>query len=109
MHHLFRRLTLNRIGAGLFVVGFVLLFVGLISVLASWASEGSTSVRFAGMSGPQSLLLGLAGLVLSAIVFGLAIIDERLLRIEAKLDSLGKSSGSEHQSAVYRDQNRGPA
>src|SRR5690349_9353258 len=99
MNHVFRHMTLNRIGTGLFFVGLVLLLVGLLGVLASWGSEGSTSFRFSGLSGSQSLLLGLASLVLSAIVFGLAIINERLARIEAKLDSLGKSSGSENQPA----------
>ena len=96
MHHVFRHLTLNRIGAGLFFMGLVLLLVGLISILASWGSQGSMSIGFSGLSGPQSLLLGLAGLVLSAIVFGLAIVNERLLGIEANLDSLRKTSGSEN-------------
>ena len=99
MHHVFRHLTLNRIGAGLYFMGLVLLLVGLISILASWGSQGSMSIGFSGLSGPQSLLLGLAGLVLSAIVFGLAIVNERLVRIEAKLDSLGKSSRSEDRLA----------
>jgi hypothetical protein len=80
-------------------MGLVLLLSGLIAALTSWGSQGSTSVRFSGLSGPQSLLLGLASLVLSAIVFGLAIVNERLVRIEAKLDSLRKSSGSENQPA----------
>jgi hypothetical protein len=80
-------------------MGLVLLLGGLIGVLISWGSQGSTSVRFSGLNESQSLLLGLASLVLSAIIFGLAIVNERLVRIEAKLDSLGKSSESENQSA----------
>jgi hypothetical protein len=99
MHHIFRHLTLNRIGAGLFLIGLALLLGGLIGGLVSWGSQSSTSVSFSGLSGPQSLLLGLASLALSAIVFGLAIVNERLVRIEAKLDSLGKSSGSEDHPA----------
>jgi hypothetical protein len=96
MHRLLRRLTLNHLGAGLFFTSLVLLIVGLISVLASWWSQSSTSVRFIELSGPQSLLLGLASLVFSAIVFGLAVISERLTRIESKLDSLQRSSVSEN-------------
>jgi hypothetical protein len=99
MHQIFRHLTLNRIGAGLFLIGLVLLLGGLIGGLASWGTQGSTSISFNGLSGPQTLLLGLASLALSAIVFGLAIANERLVRIEAKLDSLGKNSGSEHHPA----------
>ncbi len=47
----------------------------------------------------QDLLLGVAGLMLSVIVFSLANVNERLVRIEAKLDSQGKSMGSENQRA----------
>ncbi len=97
MHRILRRLTLNHLGAGLFFTSLVLLAVGLISILASWGSEDSMSVRFIELSGPQSLLLGLASLVFSAIVFGLAGINERLTRIEAKLDSLRKNSVSANQ------------
>jgi hypothetical protein len=92
MHHVFRYLTLNRIGAGLFLMALALLLIGLIRDLASLWSQGSTSVRFHGLSEPQPLLLGLACLVLSSIVFSLANINQRLARIEAKLDSLGKRS-----------------
>jgi hypothetical protein len=99
MLRIFRHLTLNRIGAGLFLIGLALLLGGLIAGLASWGSQGSTSISFSGLSGPQSLLLGLASLALSAIVFGLAIVNERLVRIEAKLDSLGRSSGSDDRPA----------
>jgi hypothetical protein len=102
MHRVFRRLTLNRIGAALFVGGVVLLLVGLVSVFASWASQGSMLIKFSGLSGPQSLLLGLASLVLSAIVFGLAIVSERLARVEAKLDALGKSLTAAEQPAEHR-------
>ena len=97
MHHVFRHLTLNHLGGGLFFTGLVLLVVGLISVLGSWVSQYSASVRFVELSGPQSLLLGLASLVLSAIVFGLASINERQTRIEAKLNSLGQGWGSENR------------
>jgi len=102
MHRLFRHLTLNYIGAGLFVVGFLLLLGGLVSIVASWGSDGSMSIRICGLSGPQSLLAGLAGLLLSSIIFGLAVINERLARIEAKLDSLGKSPGAESQATEYQ-------
>jgi hypothetical protein len=97
MHHIFRRLTLNHLGVGLFFTGLVLLVVGLISLVGSWGSQYSMSVRIVELSGPQSLLLGLASLVLSAIVFGLAIINERQTRIEDKLNSLGKDWGSENR------------
>jgi hypothetical protein len=80
-------------------MALVLLLVGLIGALASWWTPGSTSVRSNGLSGPQSLLLGLASLVLSSIVFSLANINQRLARIEAKLDSLGRRSGPENQPA----------
>jgi hypothetical protein len=100
MHHIFRHLTLSHLGVGLFFTGLVLLVVGVITFLDSWGSQYSTSVRFVELSGPQSLLLGLAGLVLSAIVFGLASINERLTRIDAKLNSLGKSSGSDNRPTV---------
>jgi hypothetical protein len=96
MHYLLRRLTLNHLGAGLFFTSLVLIVVGMISILASWGSQDSMSVRFIELSGPQSLLLGLASLVFSAIVFGLASISERLTRIEAKLDALRKSSVPEN-------------
>ncbi len=102
MHQVFRHLTLNRIGAGLCVVGLVLFLGGITSVLASWGSAGSTSIRICGLSGPQSLLAGLAGLVLSAIIFGLAIVNERLARIEARLESMGKNSGAENQATEYQ-------
>jgi hypothetical protein len=102
MHRVFRRLTLNRIGAALFVGGVILLLTGLVSVLASWMSQASASIHFGGLSGPHCLLLGLAGLVLSALVFGLAIVNERLARVEAKLDALGESLASEKQPAGFR-------
>ena len=93
MHRFFRFLTLSRIGAVLFLAAAILLTIGILGALASWGSEGSMSVRFNGMNEFQTLLLGFAFLVCSAIVFGLAIINERLVRIEAKLDSLGKQPG----------------
>ena len=99
MHHVFRYLTLNRIGIGLFLMSLYLLFGCIIGFLVRSVSEGSTTVKFSGLNESQSLLLGLASLVLSAIIFGLAIVIERLVRIEAKLDSLRKSSGSENQPA----------
>jgi len=99
MQHFFRHLTLNRIGAGLFLMSLYLLFGSIIEVLVRSVSQGSTTVKFSGLNESQSLLLGLAGLVLSAIVFGLAIVNDRLVRIEAKLDSLRQSSGSENQPA----------
>jgi hypothetical protein len=97
MHYIFRHLTLNHLGVGLFFTGLVLLVVGLSRVLDSWGSHYSTSVRFIELNGPQSLLLGLASLVFSAIVFGLAIMNERLTRIEAELNSRGKGSGWENR------------
>ena len=93
MHRLFRFLTLSRIGAVLFLAAVVLLTIGILGVLASWGSEGSMSVRFNGLSESQTLLLGFAFLVCSAIVCDLAIINLHLVRIEAKLDSLGKRPG----------------
>ena len=99
MHHVFRYLTLSRIGIGLFLTSLYLLFGSIIGFLVRSVSEGSTTVKFSGLNESQSLLLGLASLVLSAIIFGLAIVIERLVRIEAKLDSLRKSSGSENQPA----------
>jgi hypothetical protein len=102
MHRVFRLLTLNRIGAALFVGGVILLLTGLVSVLASMMSQDSVSIHFGGLSGPQCLLLGLAGLVHSALVFGLAIVNERLARVEAKLDALGEGLASEKQPAGFR-------
>jgi hypothetical protein len=77
-----------------------LLLGSMTGFLVRSVSQGSTTVKFSGLNESQSLLLGLASLVLSAIVFGLAIVNERLVRIEAKLDSLRQSSGSENQPAA---------
>ena len=99
MHHVFRYLTLNRIGIGLFLMSLYLLFGIIIEFFVRSVSQGSTTVKFSGLNESQSLLLGLACLVLSSIVFSLADINQRLARVEAKLDSLRKSSGSENQPA----------
>jgi hypothetical protein len=76
-----------------------LLFGIIIEFFVRSVSQGSTTVKFSGLNESQSQLLGLARLVLSAIIFRLAFVNERLVRIEAKLDSLRKSSGSENQPA----------
>jgi hypothetical protein len=95
VHRVFRHLTLNRIGTCLFLMSLCLLFASIVEFLVRSVSQGSTTVRFSGLSESESLLLGVASLVLSAIVFGLAIVNERLERIEAKLDSVRKSSEAE--------------
>jgi hypothetical protein len=83
----------------LFLISLYLLFGSIIEYLVRSVSQGSTMVKFSGLNESESLLLGLASLVLSAIIFGLTIVNERLVRIEAKLDSLRRSSGSENNRA----------
>src|SRR5260370_40682343 len=102
MYSILRQLNLNRIGAGLFVVGLVLLVAGLAGSVLSWASQGPASLRGAGLSDGESVLLDLACFILSAVVFGLAIVNERLARIEAKLETLGKSRQAEDEPGAYR-------
>lgn len=95
MSSVFRHLTLNRIGAGLFVVGVVLSVAGVAGVLVSASSGGSAGAWVVGLTGGQALLVGLAGLVSSALVFAQAITHERLARIEAKLDALARGRHGE--------------
>jgi hypothetical protein len=90
MSSVFRHLTLHRIGAGLFVAGVVLLAGGAAGLVVSAASGGSAALWVVGLSGGQALLLGLACLVSSAVVFAHAITHERLARVEAKLDALAR-------------------
>jgi hypothetical protein len=102
MSSVFRRLTLNRIGAGLFVVGFVLLVVGAAGVVISAAvisaaSSSSSAIWGDGLSAGQAVLLGLACLFSSAVVFAHAITHERLARVEAKLDALVQERGAERR------------
>ncbi|HXG10782.1 MAG TPA: hypothetical protein VNK04_13575 [Gemmataceae bacterium] len=98
MHRVLRQLTLNRIGAGLFMVGLALLVAGLVGAVAAWASDGATSVGLPGLSAGHALLLGLAGFVLAAFAFGLATTNERLARVEAKLDALAHAWEPQHQA-----------
>jgi hypothetical protein len=97
MHRVFCYLTLNRIGIGLFLTSLYLVFGSTIEFLGRTVPPGTSTIKFSGLTESQSLLLGLACLVLSSIVFSLANINQRLARVEAKLDSLRKSSGSENQ------------
>jgi hypothetical protein len=103
MSSVFRHLTLNRIGAGLFVVGVVLLLAGVPGVVVSASSGESATVWVVGLTGGQALLLGLAGLVSSALVFAHAITHERLVRIESKLDALARQRGGENLVNANRE------
>ena len=101
MSSIFRHLTLHRIGAGLFVAGLVLLVGGAAGVGVSAASAGASALWIVGLSGGQALLLGLACLVSSALVFAQAITQDRLVRVEAKLDALARERGVEELAATY--------
>jgi hypothetical protein len=90
MHSFLRHLTLNRIGAGLFVSGILLLVGGVVGLLNSVASDGRSTVHIVGLTGGQALLVGLASLVFSAVFFALAVTQERLARLEAKLDAAAR-------------------
>ena len=109
MSSLFRQLTLTRIGAVLFVVGLLLLAAGAAGVVASAASGGSGTLWVAGLSGGQALLLGLACLVSSAVVFAHAITLQRLARVEAKLDALASKQAAEKLASAYSAQPGAPA
>jgi hypothetical protein len=94
----FRRITLNRIGSGLFVVGILLLVGGAAGLILHEVSGGSARLLVVGGTWGQVLLLGVTSLVFSTVIFGLAIIQERLARIEAKLDAAIQIRALEEQS-----------
>jgi hypothetical protein len=102
MSTVFRHLTLNRIAALLFVVAVALLVTGVVGALLSVSSSGSASAGVAGLSAGQALLLGVAGLVGSAVLFALAATHERLTRIEAKLDALARGQAAEESPVGHR-------
>jgi hypothetical protein len=95
MHRVLRRLTLSRIGAGLFLAGSLLLLGGVAGLVNSAATGGNSTLIIFGLTGGQALLVGLASLVFSAVLFGQAVTQERLRRLEAKLDALGKDRALE--------------
>jgi hypothetical protein len=106
MTTLFRYVTLNRIGAGLFAVSVLLVVGGAINLIIQAVAGGSGSNWLAAPNVGPFLLAGLLGMVLSAIIFALAITQERLARIEAKLDTVmrarapGPSSGNDRADPV---------
>jgi hypothetical protein len=101
MHKIFRQLTLSRIAAALFVAGLVLFITGLIGLLATSTSDAAMVLGVHGLSAGQTVLLGIASFVLAAVVFGLAIANERLVRVEAKLDALARKLDLEKQASEY--------
>jgi hypothetical protein len=68
----------------------VLLIGGAAGMIVSAASDRASTLWIVGLSGGQALLLGLACLVFSALVFAQAITNERLARVEAKLDAMAQ-------------------
>jgi hypothetical protein len=99
---LFGHITLNRIGAVLFVVAILFLAGGTAGLIIQEVSSGSTRIWIVGLTGGQALLLGLSSLVFSAMIFGLASTQERLARMEAKLDAAIKARTLEEQSGGDR-------
>jgi hypothetical protein len=99
MHKIFRQLTLSRIAAALFIATLALLITGLLGLIATSASDGAMMLGVHGLSAGETVLLGIASFVLAAVVLGLAVANERLVRVEAKLGALAQREKPEKQSS----------
>ncbi len=103
MQAILRSFTLDRLGAALLLAAVILIPIGLIGIVFSAASEGRDRLAIFWLSGGEALLSGCAALVLAAIVFALAVINERLMRIEAALKALAQSRENAVQPIGERD------